>query len=249
MRRRLVFALLALSLPATELAAQRTRLPQIGSGVTPERPAEKPRQAPGITDALAYSRYRLGRFSFENYPMFTYLQTTGLVAEGIPSSYSMLGDGMRLGFRLTPSLSLAGDLTSAALGGPFAFGTSDFGLRIKPWTSLRFTPIIDARMSWAMTIPVSSGYAGSAVLPGVIMARSMWDMDMTSGSGRGTILGIGAETRVRPWLTMTTTLSNTRYRMTSREVGGSWREWKYTADATRFAVGVRYNTGSWMDAR
>jgi hypothetical protein len=249
MRRRLVLAVLALSLPAAEVAAQRIRLPRIGSGATPERPAEKPPQAPGITDALAYSRYKLGRFSFENYPMLTYLQTTGFVGEGIPTNYTMLGDGFRVGFRITPSLSLSTDMTSAALGGPFAFGTTDLGLRLKPWTGLRFTPIIDARASWAMTIPVTSGYLPASVLPGLIMARSMYDMDITTGSGRGTILGIGGETRIRPWLTMTTTLSTTRYRMTSREVGGSWREWKYTADATRFAVGLRYNTGSWMEPR
>ena len=51
---------------------------------TPDRPAEKPPQAPGIHDVRLYNRYKLSRFSLESSPMLSYMQTTGFVAEGEP---------------------------------------------------------------------------------------------------------------------------------------------------------------------
>ena len=245
MRARLTLVLVALSLPVADLAAQRIRMPLIGRrGPTPERPAEKPPQAPGIPDALAYNRYRLSRFSLEQYPMLSYLSTTGFVAEGIPANYWLLGDGTHLGFRVAPSLSLTADMTSSVVGGPFSMGTAEFGFRVKPWTSPRFTPFLDARTSWAYTM----GSAGASnAVPGIFLARSLYG-DFTTGSGRGNFLGLGAETRIRPRWSLATTLSTTRYAMTGRSLQ-TREEWKYTADAMRLTVGVRYNHGRWLDAR
>jgi hypothetical protein len=246
MRSRLTLALLALSLPAADLAAQRIRIPLIGrGGPTPEVPVDKPPLAPGITEAMAYNRYRLSRFSVEQYPMLTYLQTTGFIAEGIPTSNVTLGDGTHIGFRVAPSLSLTLDMTSSVYGGPFSMGSADVGFRLKPWTSPRFTPFADARMSWAYTTP-GTGF-GSAAVPTIFFARSMYG-DFTSGSGNGVFFGLGVETRVTPQLSMTTALLTTRYSMEARDMG-TRREWEYTADATRLTVGLKYNHGRWLDAR
>jgi hypothetical protein len=244
MRNRLTLALLALALPAADLAAQRIMLPRIGPGPRPDAAAEKPPQAPGIPDALAYSRYRLSRFSLEQYPMLQYLQTTGFIAAGIPANYMTLGDGTHLGYRIAPSLSLTLDMTSTVFGGPFNMGTADLGFRVKPWTSPRFTPFADARMSWAYTN--TGGGFGSTTVPVVFMARSMYG-DFTTGGGKGGFLGVGVETRIRPQFTLTTALLATRYSMTARNFTNR-SDHEYTSDVTRLTIGLRYNHGRWLDA-
>lgn len=242
MRSRLALALVVMSVPVAELSAQ-TRVtipPRTARG---PRPAEKPPQAPGIPDARLYSRYRLSRFSVEQYPMLTQLQTTGLVAEGVAASWTMLGDGTHLGFRVAPSLFVTADMTSAFLGAPLSMGSADLGLRVKPWASYRFRPYADARMSWAYTMGAGGG---SNIVPTVFLIRSMYG-DITTGSGKGALFGLGMETTVRRNLILSSGLSSTHYAMTGRRIGGDWREWKYSADALRLSVGLRYNPGRWVD--
>ena len=117
--RRLTVALVALSLPAATLAAQRVIGIGPGRGRTPERPAEKPPQAPGIPDSRLYTRYMFSRFSLQSSPMLSYMQTTGFVAEGIPADYWSLGDATELSFRATPSLQFSTAFTgsTADIGG------------------------------------------------------------------------------------------------------------------------------------
>ncbi|HET9423913.1 MAG TPA: hypothetical protein VFO55_00970 [Gemmatimonadaceae bacterium] len=242
MRARITLVMLALSLPVAEMAAQRVTVPPRTTRAP--RPAEKPPQAPGIPDARLYSRYRMSRFSFEQYPMLTQLRTTGFIGEGIAQSWMMLGDGSHLGFRVAPSLSVTADMTSAFAGGPISLGSADLGLRAKPWVSRRIRPFADARLSWAYT----TGITGMpAVLPTILLTRSVLG-DLTTGSGRGALLGVGAETSLRTRLILSAGLSATRYSMRGRRLGGDWREWDYTADAVRLSVGLRYNPGRWMDA-
>jgi hypothetical protein len=241
MRGRVTLALLALSLPVAEMSAQRATVPP--RTTRGPRPAEKPPQAPGIPDARMYSRYRLSRFSYEQYPMLTYLQTTGMIAAGIPSTHTMFGDGTHMGFRVAPSFSATADLTSAMIGAPVSLGSFDFGFRATPWASRRFRPFADARTSWAYAVPASGV---SNVVPLVLATRTMFG-DITTGKGRGTLLGLGVETTVRRNLLLSSSLSSTHYAMTGRQLGGSWNEWKYTADALRLAVGLLYNPGRGLE--
>lgn len=242
MRRRLALGLAFLSLASVDLAAQRVTVPPRTTRAP--RPAEKPPQAPGIPDARQYSRYRMSRFSFEQYPMLTQLMTTGFLADGVASNWTLFGDGSHLGFRLTPSLSLTADMTSAFLGGPFSFGSGDLGLRVKPWASRRIRPFADARASWAYSIN-SSGVPN--MIPTVVILRSAFG-DITSGSGKGAFFGLGAETNLGRRLLLSAEVSGTRYSMQGRRLNGDWREWDYTADALRLGVGLRYNPGRWLDA-
>jgi hypothetical protein len=238
----MALALLALTLPAATLAAQRRMIP-VGRK-TPERPAEKPPLMPGVHDSRMYSRYMLSRFSAGQYPMVSYFQTNGFVAAGIPASYWTVGDGTHLSFRATPSLFVTTDFTSSMLGGPFAMGSTDFGIRVKPWTAPRVTPFVDARMSWAYT---SNAAASSAVVPLLFLYRSMYG-DFTSGSGRGVAGAIGAEARLKARLFLTSAVSHSAYAMTAHDLQRRSGEWDYSLRATRLTVGLRYNHGRWLDA-
>jgi hypothetical protein len=243
MRSRLLLAIATLGLMGSELDAQ-TRVRPPFEKRRPDQPAEKPPLVPGLTDPASYSRYRLSRFSLEQYPMLSHMSLTNFVSPGATNAYWTFGDGTHLGFRATPSLFLTADFTSAAIGGPFAMGTSDIGVRIKPWTSPRFTPFADARVSWAYT--TGNGYNGAAI-PLYLMVRS-FEQDFTQGRGTGTLLGIGVDTRVRARWSVTTSLASTRYAMHARDMR-SLREWDYTATTTRLIVGLKYHHGSWIDAR
>lgn len=242
MRRRLALSLAVLSLASVDLAAQRVTVPPRTTRAP--RPAEKPPQAPGIPDARLYSRYRMSRFSFEQYPMLTQLMTTGFLAEGVASNWTLFGDGTHLGFRVTPSLSVTADMTSAFLGGPFSFGSGDLGLRVKPFASARVRPFADARVSRAYSIN-SAGVAN--MVPTVIVLRSELG-DITTGSGSGVFFGLGAETSLGRRLMLSAEVSDTKYSMHGRRLNGDWREWDYTANALRLGVGLRYNPGRWLDA-
>ena len=242
MRRPFALALLALTIPATTLVAQRRMIPVLlGRGKTPERPADKPPQAPGIHDARLYNRYKLSRFSVEQSPMVSYFRANGVIAEGIPSNNVSFGDVTHFSFRATPSLFVSADLTSSFLNGPFAMGTAEFGFRVKPWTAPRVAPFVDARVNYAYTMSSSNSGVSS-----VFLARPSGS-DFTTGSGHGKLLALGAESRLSARFFLTTAISQTRYAMRGRSMS-TLQEWNYAIDATRFTVGFRYNGGRWLDA-
>ena len=240
MRSRYLVALLVLALPELS-TAQRVRPPIRPR--TPDGPVEKPPLMPGIHNHMLYNRYALSRFSVEQFPMISYFQTSGFLARGIPANYWAFGDGTHIGFRATPSLTVSSDFTSSFFGAPFSFGTADFGVRVKPWTGLRVSPFVDARMSWAYTAGTGMG---STVVPLMFMIRSAYG-DFSSSSGHGGTLGLGAETRVHARFWLTTALTHSRYSMTRRSLEQA-NEWDYTTQATRLSVGLRYNHGRWLDA-
>jgi hypothetical protein len=194
---------------------------------------------------MLYNRYALSRFSFEQYPMVSYFQANGWVADGIPSNFWSFGDGTHIGFRATPSLTVSTEFTSSVFGGPFSMGSTDFGVRVKPWTDLRVTPFVDARLSWAYT--TGRGNNGANAVPVAFLIRSTYG-DYTTGSGHGAVLALGADTRVNENIWLTTALSHSRYGMTNRSQNSPTGSWDYKTNVTRLAVGVRYNHGRWMDA-
>lgn len=240
--RRLTLALVALSLPAASLAAQRgMKIPTLGR--TPDRPAEKPPQAPGIHDVRLYNRYKLSRFSLESSPMLSYMQTTGFVAEGVPTDYWTFGDATQLSYRMSPSVFLTSAFTSSSIGGPFQLGTAEFGTRIKPMPGPRFSPFVEARYSWAYT----SGTAmPSSAVPVVFVMEGRGD-NFSTGHGRGALFGFGVDTRITARYSVTTALSRTHYEMHGQDIS-RMASWNYVNDATRLLVGLRYNHGHWYGA-
>jgi hypothetical protein len=237
--RRLNLALVALTIPAASLAAQ-VMIPTRGR--VPTRPAEKPPQAPGIHDARLYNRYMLSRFSLESTPMLSYMQTTGLVAQGIPQNYWSFGDATLISFRAAPSLFVTSAFTAASLGTPFGVEASDVGLRLKPWTSPRVAVFADARMSWAFTTDFA---LPSQAVPIVALYRA-GNRDFTTGSGKGGVFGLGTEVRLTDRYSLTTSLTYAHYSMRGINLTTSDR-WTYTNDATRLMIGARYNHGHWYD--
>ena len=240
--RRLTLALVALSLPAASLAAQRgMKIPTIGR--TPDRPADKPPQAPGIHDVRLYNRYKLSRFSLESSPMLTYMQTNGFLAEGIPQNNWTFGDATQLSYRVSPSAFLTTAFTSSSVGGPFQLGTAEIGGRIKPLAAPRFAPFVEARYSWAYT---SNTTMPSSAVPVVFVMEGAGNNFSTS-RGRGALFGVGVDTRINARYSITTSLSRSHYAMRGNDITRS-ASWNYVNDATRLLVGLRYNHGRWFDA-
>jgi len=239
--RRLRVALVALVIPATSLVAQ-VMIPIRGR--TPERPADKPPQAPGIHDARLYNRYMFTRFSLESTPMLSYMQTTGLIAQGIPENYLAFGDATLISFRATPSLFVTTAFTASSLGTPFGMNGSDFGFRVKPWTSPRVSAFADARVSYAYT---SDFALPSQAVPIAAIYRTSSNRDFATGTGKGAVFGVGADTRITARYSLITSLTYTHYTMQGRNLNTTSR-WNYTNNATRLMVGMRYNHGHWYDA-
>jgi hypothetical protein len=242
MRSRLILALVGLSLVAGDVAAQRVRQPP--SRRRPDQPAPKPPLAPGLHDPRLFSQYKLSRFSAETYPMFSYMQTTGLFVDGVSNNYVSFGDGTQLSFRVSPSVFITTDLTSTArFGNPFGIGTAEFGVRIKPWTGRRITPFMDARASFAYT--ASNGGAAGGI-PFAIMYHS-FQQEHATGSGKGGIFGVGLEAEITQRFGLTAGLTHARFDMRGRTINTFDRR-DYGANATRLAVGLRYNHGRWIAA-
>lgn len=239
--RRLTLAVLALSIPAASLAAQ-VMIPTRGR--RPDRPAEKPPQAPGIHDARAYNRYKFSRFSLESSPMISYMQTTGAVAPGIPMDYWSFGDATLVSFRATPSLFATSAFTAASYGAPFGMNTSDFGIRLKPWTAPRTAMFADARMSWAYTSDFALPSSGVPIAQVYSMAYS----DFRRSKGNGVLFGLGSETRITQRYSLTVAMNYTHYRMRTNNFRDPGSNWQYENSATRLIVGVHYNHGRWLDA-
>jgi opacity protein-like surface antigen len=245
MRSRLFLGLMALSLITADLGAQR-RVGILGSGrARPDRPAEKPKMAPGIHDNRYFIRsYAYSRFSVEQYPMLSYLQANGLVADGIPTNYVTFGDGTHLAFRVAPSLAVTTDFTSSFIGGPFGVGSMEFGARLKPWVSGRVLPFIDARYGWSYANSMS-GPSGGIPFVALYSAVSP-DNGIANGTGRGTALGVGLETRVSERVSLTSAVSHARFAMSGRNI--DFQRFDYTMRTTRLTLGARYTYGRWYDA-
>jgi len=238
--RRLNLVLLALAVPAANLAAQiyvPTRTAR------PDRPAEKPPQAPGIRDVRAYNRYKLSRFSLESTPMISYMQTTGAIAPNIPMDYWSLGDATLISFRAAPSLFVTSAFSASSAGAPFGMNSSEFGVRVKPWTSPRVSMFGDARVSYAFT---SDFALPSSAVPFAAMYMDAYT-DFSMSRGKGMLLGLGSETRLNARYSLTVSMNYTHYAMRTNQLYNPSSRWSYENNTTRLNIGVRYNHGRWMD--
>jgi hypothetical protein len=238
--RRLSLALLVFAIPAASAAAQ-VMIPTRVFG-RPDRPAEKPPQAPGIHDARSFNRYKLSRFSLESSPMLAYMQTTGIFVPGVSQDYTSFGDATLISFRAAPSLFATGAFTASSLGAPFGMNTSDFGLRVKPWTAPRTAMFADVRYSYAYT---SDFAMPSSAVPFAQIYSTAYT-DFRRSRGNGALFGVGSETRLSARYSLTVAMNYTHYQMRTNNLDGT--NWDYTNDATRLIVGVRYNHGRWLDA-
>ena len=239
--RRLNLVLLAVAIPAANLAAQ-VYIPT--RTARPDRPAEKPKQAPGIRDVRSYTRYRLSRFSLESAPMISYMQTTGVMAPGIPMDYWSFGDATLLSFRAAPSFFVTSAFTASALGAPFGMNSSEFGLRLKPWTAPRVSLFADARMSYAFT---SDFAMPSQAIPFAAMYMNAYT-DFSMSRGKGALFGLGSETRLNDRYSLTVSLNYTHYQMRTNKLYNPSSNWTYENNTTRLNIGMRYNHGSWLSA-
>lgn len=237
--RRLNLVLLAFAIPTADLAAQ-VYIPT--RTARPDRPAEKPPQAPGIRDVRSYNRYKLTRFSLESTPMISYMQTTGAIAPNIPMDYWSLGDATLISFRAAPSLFVTSAFTASSAGAPFGMNSSEFGLRLKPWTAPRISIFADARMSYAFT---SDFALPSSAVPFAAMYMDAYT-DFSTSRGHGALLGLGSETRINARYAVTVSLNYAHYEMRTNQIRNP-SSWSYQNNSTRLNVGVRYNHGRWMD--
>jgi hypothetical protein len=238
--RRLNLVLLALAIPAANLAAQiyiPLRTPR------PDRPAEKPPQAPGIRDVRSYNRYKLSRFSLESTPMISYMQTTGAIAKDIPMDYWSFGDATLISYRAVPSLFVTSVFSASSAGAPFGMNSSEFGVRLKPWTSPRVAMFADARMSYAFT---SNFALPSSAVPFAAMYMDAYT-DFSMSRGHGALLGLGSETRLNDRYSLTMSMNYTHYEMRTNRLYDPNSGWTYRNNTTRLNVGVRYNHGRWQD--
>jgi len=238
--RRLNLALVALVIPAATLAAQ-VMIPTRGR--RPDRPAEKPPQAPGIHDARLYNRYMLSRFSFESSPMLSFMSSAQVLAPGIEDNYWGFGEASMISWRAAPSLAVTTAFSAASLGMPMGVNSSELGVRVKPWTAPRISAFADAR--WAYTYITGFGVSSQAVP--ILALYPGFRESLAWGSGNGPTLGIGADARLNERFSLTTSLNYAHMSMHGRNLD-TRREWDYTSQMTRLFVGLRYNHGHWYDA-
>lgn len=235
MRGRVAVALGVLLLPAVS-SAQRMPLPRIG-GRGPAQPVPLSPQPPEIARAIAYRRLNL---SVESYPMISYFQSPGLMGDGRPSGWTAFGAGTRASYRLTPNVAATMDLTSSFLGSPIQVQTAEIGTRLGPERSeRRIYPFVDIRAGYVAAYNTSLGtftdspfgYPTPSGIYGVRYSR-----------GFGGAAGAGMEYALTQSLSLTSTASVLRSRLSSQDFAGSPdASASFALTSYRYILGIRYN--------
>jgi hypothetical protein len=230
MRTRTVVSIALLALPVTG-AAQ--RLPRPRTGTTPGQPVPMGRQPEPIARAEAYQRMRV---SVESYPMVSYLQAPGFPEARQPMSWSTLGAGTRVEYRVSPRAAATLDLTSSLDGNPMRVETVELGGRLRRAPSdSRFTPYVDARVGF-IAAQASSGTLASS---GYVLPSSLYSG--ASSYGFGASAGAGVEYDLTATWALTTGASLMQSRLTASEYNGSGRTASYGMTALRATLGIKYN--------
>ncbi len=228
MRYRPLVVAAVLLLPTVSFA--QVRAPRIG-GRRPGQPVPLSPQPPEVARAQAYVR---SRYSVESYPLMSRVSTPGV------SSYTSVGTGTRLDWRLTPYMSWTFDLTGAYLAGPAIAETAELGVRFRSesWEQ-RLRPFADVRFgfehayeSFAQNTPLGIGPASG------LAGTNRYSR------GFGGVLGAGVETSITNTFALTTAVSVMRtnmetYRMQGISVPTAGDNFRMTT--YRLAVGIRYN--------
>jgi len=238
MRVHAVVAIVLLLLPA-ESSAQRLRLPGVGRRA---RPAELPPQAPTIARELSYRRLPL---SVESYPLYSRIEATGFIAEGVNSSWTSFGAGTRADYRINRHLSATMDMTSSFLGGPTVMETVEIGTRLRPERNDRkLYPFIDVRYGYAYAYhsyfqPLGDPFGASSPRPAAYSSQY--------SHGFGGVGGAGIEYALTHTLSLTTAASAMRSRMTAHGFEGVRPTTdRYRMTSYRYMLGIRYNPVRFM---
>jgi opacity protein-like surface antigen len=241
-----VLAFTPLLLPA-DLFAQRMRPPGIGDPWGgPTTPAPLPPQAPEIARQIAYKRLRV---SMESYPLVSYVEAPGFAANSPISSWTTLGMGTRIDYRMARNLSATLDGTSSVVGGPANTQTVELGMRFRPeHLERRFYPFVDARVGYVQSYNTHAWPNDIYGNPtGYSLAQST-----RFNRGFGGVAGAGFEVSLTRSFSLTSGLSVMRSHLFSfgngvaaTPLGGH----EYWMTAYRYAIGLRYNPVRRMSSR
>jgi len=228
-----VVAIGLLLLPG-ESSAQRLRLPGVSRR---PRPTELPPQAPSIARELSYKRLPL---SVESYPLYSRIEASGFIAEGVNSSWTSIGAGTRADYRITRQLSATLDMTSSFLGGPMIMETVEIGTRLRPERNDRkLYPFVDARFGYAYAYHSYFQPLGDPI--GASTPRNAAYGSQYS-HGFGGVGGAGIEYALTRTLSLTTAASVMRSRMTAHGFQGVIpTSDKYRMTSYRYMLGIKYN--------
>lgn len=230
MRTRTVVSIALLLLPVTG-AAQ--RLPRPRTGTAPGQPVPIGQQPEPIARAEAFQRLRV---SAETYPMASYLQAPGYPDKGQPTSWTTVGMGTRVEYRLTPSASATLDLTSSVDGSPMRVQTLELGGRLRRAPSdSRLTPYVDARIGFI----AAQNSAGTPGTTGYVPATSQYTG--ASSYGFGAVAGAGVEYALTNTWALTTGASLMESRLSSSAYGGSGGAASFGMTSYRVTLGIKYN--------
>ena len=233
MRVAAVVAIVLLFLPG-ESSAQRLRLPGVGRR---PRPTELPPQAPGIARELSYRRLPL---SIESYPLYSRVEASGFIAEGVHSSWSSLGGGTRADYRIKGHLSATLDMTSSFMGGPTVMETVELGTRLGSQRGEhRLYPFVDVRYGYAYAYhsyfqPLGDPFGASTPQSAGYASRY--------SHGFGGVGGAGMEFTLTQTLSVTTAASMMRSDMTAHDFRSTTptRD-QYRMTSYRYMLGIKYN--------
>jgi hypothetical protein len=225
-------ALIAVALLLPSVSEAQLRVPQPG-GRRPGEPVPLGAQPVVVARSQIYTR---SRYSLEAYPLISHV-----VASGSPSSsWTSVGSGTRLDWRLTRYVSWTMDLTSSFLGGVANTQTAELGLRIHEYDwARRLRPFADVRVGYEN---VSESYLQQQQL-GVGPASGLAGTARYS-RGFGAVAGVGAEYTLTNSIALTTGLSAMRSNMVPYRTNGlsvPTAGDNFTMTTYRLAVGLQWN--------
>jgi opacity protein-like surface antigen len=229
MRTLAVVSIALLLLPAGG-AAQRQPVPR--TGTVPGRPVPIGKQPEPIARAQEFQRLRV---SAESYPMASYLRAPGFPDPSQPTSWTTVGAGSRLEYRLTPRAAATLDLTSSLDGSPMRVQTLEIGGRLRRAPSeSRVTPYADVRVGFIL-----AEYSGASGTPGFTRPTSLYMR--SSSHGFGAVAGVGVEYAMTNTWAVTTGASLMQSRLSTSGYDGSAAPASYGMTSNRITLGIKYN--------
>ena len=232
MRTRAAVAVALVLLPAIA-GAQRIR---IGSRA-PGR-AELPPTAPAVSRDMQYVRLPI---SMEGYQQISFFNSPGMMAGSPLTSWSSLGAGTRMDYRVAKNLSATFDGTTSMFGGPALVQSLELGMRLRRDRNEanRFYPFADVRYGYLFAVNSQARMMDFA--PG----SSAQQFGFVGGysDGFGPVAGAGMEVAITRSFSIMTLASAMRANMTARDYTNANPAARTHFDLTahRYTLGVRFN--------